>query len=64
MSERFSNGTYIRSAAQVHENESIVDVFRDPPMASFRHPRNLKDMVARTRLKNPQPKVLRFHDRY
>jgi hypothetical protein len=33
----------------------MADVFKDPSMASFRRPRNLKDMVVKTRLDYPLP---------
>jgi hypothetical protein len=39
----------------LHTNTRMADVFKDPPMAYFRRPRNLKDMVVRTRLDNPLP---------
>ena len=39
----------------LHTNTRMADVFKDPPMASFRRPRNLKDMVVRTRLDSPIP---------
>ena len=39
----------------LHKNEKMAKVFKEPPMVSFRRPRNLKDMVVRTRLDNPLP---------
>jgi hypothetical protein len=36
-------------------NESRARVFKNPPMAAFRRPRNLKDIIIRTRLDNPLP---------
>ena len=33
----------------------MAKVFKDPPMAAFRRPRNLKDIIIRTRLDNPLP---------
>jgi hypothetical protein len=41
----------------LHTNKRIREVSKDPPMAAFRCPRNLKDMMVRirTKLTNPQP---------
>ena len=39
----------------LYANKRMADVFKEPPMAAFRRPRNLKDMVVRTKLKNPLP---------
>ena len=39
----------------LHTNKRMSEVFKDPPMAAFRRPRNLKDMVVRTHLENPLP---------
>ena len=33
----------------------MAELFKDPPMAAFRRPRNLKDMVVRAKLDNPLP---------
>ncbi|XP_052680295.1 uncharacterized protein LOC128161092 [Crassostrea angulata] len=37
----------------LYTNERMADLFKDPPMAAFKRPRNLKDMVVRARLDNP-----------
>ncbi|XP_065938446.1 uncharacterized protein [Magallana gigas] len=39
----------------LYTNERMADLFKDPPMAAFKRPRNLKDMVVRARLDNPMP---------
>lgn len=39
----------------LYTNERMADLFKDPPMAAFKRPRNLKDMVVRARLDNPLP---------
>ena len=39
----------------LHTNERMAELFKDPPMAAFRRPRNLKDMVVRAKLDNPLP---------
>nr|XP_022316718.1 uncharacterized protein LOC111120285 [Crassostrea virginica] len=39
----------------LHSNKRMVEVFKEPPLAAYRRPRNLKDMVVRTRLDNPLP---------
>ena len=39
----------------LYSNDKMVEVFKNPPMAAFKRPRNLKDMVVRTKLKNPLP---------
>ncbi|XP_052708956.1 uncharacterized protein LOC128183834 [Crassostrea angulata] len=39
----------------LYTNERMADLFNDPPMAAFKRPRNLKDMVVRARLDNPLP---------
>ena len=39
----------------LHSNKRMSEVFKDPPMMAFRRPRNLKDMVVRTKLTNPLP---------
>ena len=49
------NGILRKHLPILHANKRLADVFKDPPMASFRRPRNLKDMVVRTRLDNPLP---------
>jgi hypothetical protein len=33
----------------------MAELFKDPPLAAFRRPRNLKDMVVRAKLDNPLP---------
>ena len=37
----------------LHANRRMADVLKQPPMAAFRRPRNLKDAVVRTKLENP-----------
>jgi hypothetical protein len=44
-----------QSLLQYKEQARMADVFKDPPMTSFRRPRKLKGMVVRTRLDNPLP---------
>ena len=39
----------------LYNNERMARVFKDPPMAAFRQPRNLKDILVGTRLDNPLP---------
>jgi hypothetical protein len=39
----------------LHNNTSMANVLKDPPMASFIRPRNWNDMVVRARLDNPLP---------
>lgn len=36
----------------VYSNEKMADLFKDPPMATLKRPRNIKDMVVRARLEN------------
>lgn len=49
------NGVLKKNLPILHSNKRMVEVFKEPPMAAFRRPRNLKDMVVRTRLENPLP---------
>ena len=37
----------------LHTNQRMTEVLKEPPMAAFRGPRNLKDMMVRTKLENP-----------
>lgn len=39
----------------LYTNECMADLFKDPPMATFKRPRNLKGMVVRAILENPLP---------
>lgn len=37
----------------IYTNERMADLFKDPRVAAFKRPRNLKNMVERARLDNP-----------
>ncbi|XP_048765266.2 uncharacterized protein LOC125673022 [Ostrea edulis] len=39
----------------LHANKRMAGVLKEPPMAFFRRPRNLKDMIVRTKMDNPLP---------
>lgn len=39
----------------------MADLFKDPPMATFKRPRNLKGMVVRAILENPLPNGVLKH---
>lgn len=49
------NAILRRHLPVLYNNERMATVFKEPPMAAFRRPRNLKDMVVRARLDNPLP---------
>ena len=49
------NNILRKNLPTLHKNERMANVFKEPPLVSYRRPRNIKDMVVRTRLDNPLP---------